>query len=567
MPRASWPMLVAVGMTCLPGLRHDARAADPIADPVADHAVDHRGGTLRLTAHVSAGTLDPQIDYTTMYMQLFSVVYDGLLNFRKAEGAAGNELVPDLAESLPQTPDGGRTWIFTLRRGVRFSNGAEVGLDDVVASLRRIFIVGSPTAGSFYGGILGADECLRDAAHCTLSDGVQVDPATRRITIRLKEPDAEFPQKIAFPHASILPADTPAHDVGNTPIAATGPYRIVSYDPQRHMRLERNPYFHVWNAEAQPDGYVDAISYDFGLSDEDAVTAVENGQYDWAFGNKPLDRLGELGARYTAQVHVQPLYGLYFLPMNVNIAPFSNLQARQAVNYALDRRAMTILAGGSALASPLCTMVPPGLLPDDGRCAYTRDATPDHPAPAWRGADLDRARQLVRDSGTAGQDVTLVVAANAVDISMGTYVRGILQSIGYQAHLRTVSQTIHPGYIENTDNHVQISMREWYADYPSPSNFLDTLFGCENFHPHSDSSINISGFCDASIQQVMDRARQDVDPQSARMLWARASDMITRQSPAVPMIHMSYVDVVSKRLGHYFYTSLYHMIFSQVWVR
>ncbi|MBE7618199.1 ABC transporter substrate-binding protein [Komagataeibacter sp. FXV2] len=550
--------LAVAGMTCL----HGGGTAH-----AQDQQGSHRGGTLRLTSRASAGTLDPQIDYATMYMQLFNVVYDGLLNFRKAQGPAGSELVPDLAESLPETPDGGKTWIFTLRRGVRFSDGREVGLDDVVASLRRIFIVGSPTAGSFYGGIIGADDCMRDPAHCTLADGVQTDPATRRITIRLKEPDAEFPQKIAFPHASILPADTPLHDVGNSPIPGTGPYHIVAYDPQQHMQLARNPYFHAWNNDAQPDGYVDAISYDFGLSDEDGVTAVENGQYDWAFGNKPLDRLGELGARYTAQVHVQPLYGLYFLPMNVNLPPFNNLKARQAVNYALDRRAMSILAGGSALGTPLCSMVPPGLLPNDGQCAYTRDASPGHPAPAWRGPDLERARQLVRESGTAGQDVTLVVAANAVDMSMGTYVRGMLQAIGYNAHVRSVSQTIHSTYIENTDNHVQISLREWYADYPSPSNFLDTLFGCENFHPHSDSSINISGFCNAQVQQVMDRARATVDPDAARALWMQANDLITQQSPGVPVIHMNYVDLVSKRLGNYFYTTLYHMIFSQVWVQ
>ncbi|GAB6967239.1 ABC transporter substrate-binding protein [Komagataeibacter kakiaceti JCM 25156] len=528
----------------------------------------HRGGTLRLTAVSSAGTLDPQINYTSQYMQVMSVVYDGLLTYPKLQGPAGGQVVPDLARSLPDMLDGGRTWVFTLRDGIRFSNGAPVTVEDVAASLRRIFRVGAPTAGSFYGAIRGADACLRDPAHCTLAGGVETDAASGRITIHLTGPDAEFPQKMAFGHAAVLPAGTPPHDLGNEAAPGTGPYRIVASSPDRGMRLERNPFFHEWSATAQPDGYVDTIIYDYGLAEEDAVTAVERGQYDWMAGLKPLDRLGEMGSRHTAQVHVYPVYGLLFLPMNVNIPPFDNILARHAVNYALDRRAMTILYGGSAIAAPLCRMVPPGLLPGDGACAWTRGADPDHPAEdGWRAPDMARARQLVRESGTAGQDVTLIVPATAMYVSMGTYLRDMLQAMGYQAHLHPLSAAMEGSYVQNTGNHVQISLLGWYADYASPSNFLDTLFGCENFHAGSDNSINISGLCDAEVQDLTQRIRTTADPQAAELLWRQVDDRITRLAPAAPMISISYVDLVSPRLGNYFATRLYHMAFSRVWVQ
>ncbi|BAK84054.1 ABC transporter substrate-binding protein [Komagataeibacter medellinensis] len=557
-----------------PAWRHAGRLALAgglalLALPVwADtQASPHRGGTLRLTAASSAGTLDPQINYTSQYMQVESVVYDGLLTYPKLEGPAGAQVVPDLAQAQPERLDGGRTWVFTLREGIRFSNGAPVTVADVAASLRRIFMVGSPTAGSFYGDIIGADACLRTPAACTLRGGVETDEATRRITIRLNAPDSEFPYKLAFGHAVILPANTPTHDLGNDIAPGTGPYQIVSSDPEQGMRLTRNPYFHEWSEAAQPDGYVDAIDYDFGLSEEDALTAVERGQYDWMAGLKPLDRLGEIGGQYTAQVHVYPLYGLLFLPMNVNIPPFNNIKARQAVNYALDRRAMTILYGGSGIAAPLCRMVPPGLLPGDGACAWTRGADPDHPAPAWTHPDLTRARQLVHESGTEGQDVTLIVEATAMDTSMGTYLRDMLQAIGYHARLHPLSPAMQLSYSQNTANHVQISLIGWYADYASPSNFLDTVFGCENFHPGSDSSINFSGLCDPVVQALVARIRQAPDTQAAQALWQQVDDRITRLAPAAPMISISYVDLVSPRLGHYFSTSLYHMAFSRVWVR
>jgi peptide/nickel transport system substrate-binding protein len=560
------PAEVAAG----PARAGDGPAPVPMTVTVGDGQTagsPHRGGTLRLTAAASGGTVDPQINYTSEYAQLFAVLYDGLLSFRKADDQTANDVVPDLAESVPQPEDGGRTWRFVLRRGVRFSNGREVTVADVVVSIRRIFRVGSPTAGSFYGAIVGADACLRDPAHCTLQGGVEVDPATRAIVFHLRQPDAEFPQKLAFPHATIVPADTPDRDLGNVPAPTTGPYMFASYDPDRGAMLVRNPYFRVWNPDAQPDGYADRIQYDFGLPDEAEVTAVENGQYDWMFDMKPLDRLGEMGARYTAQVHIRPLYGLYYVPMNVNIPPFDNRLARQAVNVAMDRRAMAILYGGTAAAMPLCRIVPPGLPGALGDCAYTAGADPDHPLASWQAPDLARARTLVAQSGTKGQKVTVVVENTTVDMSMGVWLRNMLQSIGYDASVKPMAHSVQLGYIQNTSNRVQISVTDWFADYPSASNFLDDLFGCENFHPGTDNSINIAGYCNETAQGVMDQARQATDPARAAALWTQAGRIIDRDSPAVPTIRINYIDFVSRRLGHYFYTTLYHMTFSQVWVR
>jgi peptide/nickel transport system substrate-binding protein len=68
---------------------------------------DHRGGTLKLLAKAAAGTLDPQVNYTLQYWQLYQATYDGLLGFTKAGGDAAFTVVPDLAESLPQATNGG----------------------------------------------------------------------------------------------------------------------------------------------------------------------------------------------------------------------------------------------------------------------------------------------------------------------------------------------------------------------------------------------------------------------------------------------------------------------------
>ena len=507
---------------------------------------DHRGGAMRLLAHSAAGTIDPQVNYTAQYWQVFCFTHDGLVAFRKAPGPAGLEIVPDLAEAVPTPEEGGLRWTFRLRRGLRFSDGSPLRPADVAASFRRLFQVGSPTAETFYGAILGADACLRSPADCALPG---VTWAGDSISIQLARPDPEFLTKLALPHASIVPATAPATDSGTVPLPGTGPYMVAGYDPNDRLRIVRNPYFREWSAAAQPDGYPDTIDYEFGLEDEAEVTAVQNGQADWMFDAPPADRLAELGARYARQVRLNPAFALWFVPLNTHLPPFDDLRVRQAFNLAVDRSAAVKLYGGKRLAVPVCQALPPGL---PGHVEYCPN--PHHPA---------RARALVRESGTAGQTVTLVTDDSPVARAIGTYLLDVLGDMGFVARLRTLSGNVQFTYIQNTENRVQASLTNWYADYPSASNFLGGIFGCAAFRPGSDSSPNIAGFCDKQLDQAMQAALAAGDAAGL----AAVDRAITDQAPAVVLFNPRYIDVVSGRVGGYAYHEAFRWLIHQSWVR
>lgn len=530
-----------------------ARAQDP-----------HRGGTLRLLAASGMGTIDPQVNYQEKYFQLCQSIYDGLLAFRKVAGEGAFTLVPDLAETLPTVSDGGKTYVFHLRHGIQFSDGHELGVDDVVASYTRLFKVSSPTAGTWYRTIVGAEACLKKPASCTLAGGVQGDTKAATVTFHLVNADPEFLYKVASPHAVILPAATAARDTGVQAPPGTGPYRIASYDPRKQLKLVRNPRFKVWSGDAQPDGYADEVDYDFGLPDEDQVTAIENGQADWSFDAVPVDRLNEIGTRYAAQVHVSPLKALYYLALNTRRAPFNSLQARQALNFALDRRALVRIYGGPKLATPTCQFLPPGFPGHEAYCPYSKP-----PGAQWAAPDMERARQLVKASGTAGQKVTLVVQDTAMEIQLGTYVQSVLNDLGYVATVKSLASSVQFIYIQNTNNEVQISISDWYQDYPTASDFLHVNFACDSFHPGSDVSVNISGLCDAGLDADMQRAMlADVDgPDATNRLWAAIDHRIVDLAPVAPMFNPQHIDFLSKRVKNFVYSDRFYWLYAQSWVQ
>ncbi len=532
------------------------------AGPVYQAA--HAGGTLKLLATGAGGTLDPQVNYTLQYWQLYQATYDGLVTFQKVGGTPSFDVVPDLATSMPTISKNGLTYTFTLRKGIKFSNGLPVTVNDVKASFQRLFKVSNPNAGTWYNVIAGGPACVSTPATCSLS-GLVVNAATNSVVFHLLHADAEFLDQLAVPFGAILPAGTPAKDQGSTPIPGTGAYKFASYNPNTSLVMTRNPYFKVWSSAAQPQGYPNTIVEDFGQTVESEVTSVENGQADWVFDPLPSDRLQQVSTKYAKDVHVHTLTADWYLPMNMNIAPFNNLKARQAVNYAIDKNAAVTLDGGTQLATPTCTILPPNFPGHVDACVYNKGA-----GSTYAGPDLAKAKALVKASGTFGEKVAVVSQNDPVDANIGQYVVSVLNSIGYKATLKPLSQNIEFNYIQDTNNHVQISLTQWFQDYPAASDFINVLLSCANFHKGSTNSINMAGMCVPSIDAKMHQAETLMisNPTAGNKLWGQLDTQImAQQAPWVPLFNPKLVDFTSSRVGNYQFSLEFYMYVDQLWVK
>ena len=223
-------------------------------------AAGHRGGTLTEVSKYLPGP-DPAQALGSVGMPALATVYDGLVAFRKTDGALGGTLVPDLAVTLPRPAGGGTAYTFTLRRELRYSNGTPVRASDFRRGIQRQLSFGASPA--YYEGILGGQACSLHPRRCDLHAGIVTNDAAGTITFRLGQADPDFLYKLALVLAAPAPSGAPGHLIDRAPfLPGTGPYMISQYRPDSSLTLVRNPHFRQWSYAAQPAGYPNVIRFE-----------------------------------------------------------------------------------------------------------------------------------------------------------------------------------------------------------------------------------------------------------------------------------------------------------------
>jgi peptide/nickel transport system substrate-binding protein len=529
-------------------------------------AAGHKGGTFTILANSAFGVADPAQNYTLEQWQLLIDTHDGLVGFAKAGGAAGNKIVPDLATSVPVPTNGGKTYLFHIRKGIKFSNGQTLKPSDFVTTFERQFTVPGPT--TFYSGIVGASKCSTKG--CDLSKtGVVANDSAYTLTINLTAPDPEFMDQLSLPFAFAVPSGTSPKLTGNNVPPGTGPYMWKSYNPNSQAVLVRNPYFHVWSAQAQPAGYPNEIIEKYGLQVSDEVTEVLNGEANEVYDgdNIPSDQLSTLNSsKYAGQVHVNTLTADYYFALNTRRPPFNNLQARQAINYAANRSAYVKIYGGPSLAVPTCQVLPPNFPSYTPYCPYTAGSSHTK----WTGPDLAKAKQLVQQSHTAGMKVVVDSTNDQVGKAFAEQMVSDLNAIGYKASTQLLASSIQYPFIQNSSNSSKwnVGYSAWYQDYPAASDFLNVLLGCGTIHPNSDASPNIAAFCDQAIQAKINQAETmgATNPSGAAALWTQVDQADTNAGPWVDMFNPKQIDVLSHNVHGYSWSPQWYILIDRLWL-
>lgn len=526
-------------------------------------SAEHIGGTLvyTTTGKDLGPTLDPASVYSPGGLTALRPVYDGLVAFRVATGLASQTLVPDLATFIPTPSDGGRTFVFTIRSGVHYSTGREVVASDFVLGFRRALLGhGNP---DLFSSVVGVPQCLATpppAGTCALSTGVSADDTTHRLTIRLSQADPDFLFKLAL-FVCPTPPGTPLTDGGMTSVVpGTGPYQITGVAPDRSFTLERNSHFHQWSSAAQPYGYPDRIRHQVVASSARGVADVLAGGSD-VFRVGPSDFPSLAGHAQLVWRYVVPHTDWVYL--NSHVAPFDDLRVRRAINYAVDRRALSSLYGATKTPrEPSCQLLPPGFPAYRAYCPYqTGPSTGD-----YLGPDLERARQLVRASGTAAVPITVWAYNGGASHdptgyeAFPPYLAGVLRSIGFRSVTVKDIPAEHLRFLDPAYGSYQIFTHQgWIADYPAPRTFYDK-FSC--------GLSNISRYCNKAIEAVAQAADASAgsDPGRSLQLWTRVDRLLTDDAAFVTLGRPEKAILVSPKVRNVQLSWLSGAVLSQMWV-
>jgi ABC-type transport system substrate-binding protein len=539
-------------------------ASGPSADPA------HRGGTLTVAAVDLPGgfgqtdlpgdfvLIDPAFVYEIITYQAERVVYEGLVAARYSS-TDPQTLVPSLAVRIPRPSDGGRTYTFQLRQGLRYSTGTPVVASDFRRGLERVGVAG-PAA--LYRLVVGMPACLEHRGACDLSRGVETDDLTGRVSIHLSSPDPNLLNKLT---TLVYPVPAGFQPGVTGPQPGTGPYAITEYRRGTSFVLRRNPWFKPRSAAASPEGYPDTIRYLKVANLHEVVDAVLHGRADVGNLTPIKTRSGsgslvaDLRVSRPALVHASNAMATDFVVLNSAVPPFDNLLARQAVSSAVDRAKLAELMGGTSVSTPSCQLLPPGFPGYRAYCPFTPGAADGD----YHGPDLARARALVDQSGTKGAVVTVVDLVGDYTPPFERYMVGVLRSLGYRAILRELPDTAaNETWMYDDASHVQVMSGGWIPDYPGPSTFYDAIVRCHGFgYP--------TGYCNAGLDRRADAAQalQVTDPGRALREWSAIDHEVADQAPIVFAASEVVWWITAPRVGNY-QSSPYlgGALLSQLWV-
>ncbi|MFI0942514.1 ABC transporter substrate-binding protein [Streptomyces sp. NPDC021020] len=514
------------------------------------NASDRKGGTLRLAAaYPEDGMLDPAIVYTQPSWNLQRLFERKLVDYAPDPGPAGRKLLPDLAKDTGTVSNGGKTWTFHLKAGLRYEDGSAITSQDIKYGIERTF-----DRDVFIAGPANFVELLDEGQHYpgpykdTDPDRLGLKsvatPDDTTIVFTLAQPFADFPYVLAMPMGAPVPRKV---DTGNgtgyrdQPLSS-GPYKIESYQRDKSVHMVRNT---EWDQSTDP--VRSALPDEIDLTIYSAQDAVENALLS---GDADIDLQSQAlsdgtRARVTgddalhAQTDLAYDSSTRYISLQTAVAPFDKQPCRAAVQYAVDRVSVRTALGGANAGDIATTMLPPTV---DG---FDPDA---HPYGDSTGKnDTTKAREQLAVCGKpSGFSTTLVGAANnPTTLAAMMAVQQSLKNAGIAVNVKQVPLADLYSALDSPTKVKQngwgMVMSAWAADWPNGGGFLRTLVA-------PGSPTNYAGVNDPGLDLVMSRGESADAPEKSTAAWREADEKIMADAALVPLVHGRHLVFRSSRL-------------------
>ena len=494
-----------------------------------------KGGTLRLNvSDTDYEYLDPALAYDSIGWATLYAVNQMLLNYPdKPASAGGNQLVPEAATGFPTVSKNGKVYTFTVKSGMKFSDGSPVTAAAFARSITRVCHPdqGSP-AVAFANNIAG---CVAFNSKQGALTGVKA--AGQKLTITLIQADPTFLAQIAMPFFAAVKPNMPINPKGENVYPSAGPYQIVSREPGRSLVLQRNKNY-KGNRPANPDRIVVTVNTD----QEQSLLQVKAGQADHDLGGVPAvsnaalaDEFGVNKGRY----FVNPLVGTGYIALNTARPTFANVNARKAANYAIDRPAFLRTRGkfGGKRTDQILAPQLPGF-----KEAKLYPITGAQPA---------KAKSIYSGGGT----INYLHTTSAAAVAAAQIAKFGLEQAGFNVNLKPQPFGVAINTMGTKGNEMDAFSIGWIADYFDPFDFINVLLDGSNIQDKNNN--NYSYWNNAKYNKLM-KAASKLTGQARYTAYGNLDvDIMKNAAPWIPMFNYTSRDFIGPRVENFIYHPVY----------
>ncbi|MCT9935032.1 ABC transporter substrate-binding protein [Planotetraspora sp. A-T 1434] len=521
---------------------------------------DKKGGVIKFAISDDFDSVDPADTYYGFAWDFLRVYGRSLVTYKPAPGQEGNQVVPDLAESLGQASDDNKTWTYKLRTGVKFEDGTPVKSADVkYAVLRSLDKKTFPNGPTYFNDWL---DLPKDFVSVYKTPDVKTDsaietPDDQTIVFHLKKGYAGFDNFAALPGTIPVPQ---AKDTGvkyREHVVATGPYMFKSAEAGKGYSLVRNPNWDQATDQirkALPDGY--EIEAKANADDLDNRLISGDVQVDLAgTGVQPAALSRVLGDPALKARSDNPTAArTWYWSIIGDVKPLDNLDCRKAIQFAADKVALQTAYNGPFAGGDIATsLMPPSIAGHQDFNLY--------PAGADNHGDVAKAKEALTACGQPnGFAINAAYRADRPkEKQAGEALQQALARVGIKLTLKGYPAgdyfALYAGKPSfNKENNIGLAANGWGADWNDGFGFLSQIVDSRTIREAGNYNMSVK---DPAVDALIDKAMTTADATARNGVWAEVDKKVMEDSYVLPAVWAKALTVRGKGLTNVFVNDAY----------
>ncbi|MFE2532367.1 ABC transporter substrate-binding protein [Streptomyces sp. NPDC059371] len=523
--------------------------------PAAEVPGAKSGGTMEVLQRDSYAHLDPGQIYVSDEGSLATLIHRGLTGYKAtSDDGSKHEIVGDLATDSGTTTDGGKTWKYTLKDGIKFENGQAITSKDVRQTVERLFAPfinqGPPYIQQWLADTPGADyrKLLKDGPYKGkhLPDSVLQTPDDKTIVFKFKTSHPDLPYALAMAGYAIVSAKGDTKTKYDRAPVTTGPYKIESFKSGKSMVLVKNTN---WDPKTDPirHQYVDKFNITFNQQYETSTKTLlaDTGadQAGLSFNNQVdagnLSKvLGDPKMKSRTVSGFQPYVG----QMNINLShpALKDKTIREAIAYALPITPFVRAYGGTDAMEVAGGLISPTVSGYDA----SFDPWGKKKKPA---GDPVKAKALLKKAGKVGMKLTFGYINTPEGQQYSTAMAEGLKKAGFDVQRQEIPAETYYDQVSKLDNNYDIFHTAWGADWPSASTVIPPLYDGRAI---ADGAQNYSQVNDPKVNADIDRINKITDPVKGAAEWEKVDQYLVKDVVnVVPTGYYKQTQVAGSKVG------------------